>query len=112
MGNIQVSGDTATNAATLRAQAISLRAAATAVENIIASGGVGDISELTNGLSQFAGAYSQLHNGIVQYTQGVDTLAANWGQLYGGMNPTLRRSQPALGRLGTADAGTAGIPLR
>jgi len=86
MGNIQVSGDTATNAAALRAQAISLRAAAAAVENIIASGGVGDISELTNGLSQFAGAYSQLHNGIVQYTQGVDTLAANWGQLYGGMS--------------------------
>lgn len=112
MGNIQVSGDTATNAAALRAQAISLRAAAAAVENIIASGGVGDISELTNGLSQFAGAYSQLHNGIVQYTQGVDTLAANWGQLYGGMNQLSDGANRLSGGLGQLSAGTAGIPAK
>ncbi len=112
MGNIQVSGDTATNAAALRAQAISLRAAAAAVENIIASGGVGDISELTNGLSQFAGAYSQLHNGIVQYTQGVDTLAANWGQLYGGMTELSDGANRLSGGLGQLSAGTAGIPAK
>ena len=112
MGNIQVSGDTATNAAALRAQAISLRAAAAAVENIIASGGVGDISELTNGLSQFAGAYSQLHNGIVQYTQGVDTLAANWGQLYGGMSQLSDGANRLSGGLGQLSAGTAGIPAK
>ncbi len=112
MENIQVSGDTATNAAALRAQAISLRAAAAAVENIIASGGVGDISELTNGLSQFAGAYSQLHNGIVQYTQGVDTLAANWGQLYGGMSQLSDGANRLSGGLGQLSAGTAGIPAK
>lgn len=110
LSGVSVPGDTAANAASLRAQALGLRAAAAAVEDAIASGGMGDFSELTEGLNQFSSGYSQLHNGIVQYTQGVDALAANWGQLYGGMTQLSDGANQLSGGLGQLNAGTASIP--
>lgn len=110
LSGVSVPGDTAANAASLRAQALGLRAAAAAVEAAMASGGMGDFSELTEGLNQFSSGYSQLHNGIVQYTEGVDTLAANWGQLYGGMTQLSDGANQLSGGLGQLNAGTASIP--
>lgn len=113
LSNIQVPiVDVGSSAAHLTELAATLRGASAALSEAIANGGVGDISELTNGLSQFAGAYSQLHNGIVQYTQGVDTLAANWGQLYGGMSQLSDGANRLSGGLGQLSAGTAGIPAK
>ncbi len=113
MGEIQISDDAASSsAANLRQMAQNLRNASTAVSELIANAGTGDLSELTEGLSQFTGAYSQLHNGIVQYTQGVDTLAANWGQLYGGMSQLSDGANRLSGGLGQLSAGTAGIPAK
>lgn len=110
LSGVSVPGDTAANAASLRAQALGLRAASAAVEAAMASGGMGDFSELVEGLNQFSSGYSQLHNGIVQYTEGVDTLAANWGQLYGGMTQLSDGANQLSGGLGQLNAGTASIP--
>lgn len=43
------------------------------------------LNEIIAMLNELANGYQQFHDGLVQYTGGVDTLAANWAKLYEGM---------------------------
>ncbi len=84
----QISNDLSLASDAIRLQAEQLRAAAAALEEIINSGEAENGSqEIVSRLEQLAGLadnYQLFHDGLVQYTQGVDALAEASTSLAGG----------------------------
>ena len=68
-----------------------------AAADFLENGGIDQLEQLVTGLSDLSTGYSQFHDGLVAYTQGVKALNDNYGALSSGMSYTHPRISIANG---------------
>ena len=71
---------------------------------------LGSLMTLYSGLSELASSYSAFHEGLVSYTSGVDSLAANWGGVYGGISGLAGGAGELSDGVAQLDSETSQIP--
>lgn len=96
--------------AKLREAANTAQSLSQAVQSFLDSGGLSGEDSLIGNLAAFADQYTQFHEGLVEYTGGVDALAEAWPELQGGISQIGDGTSQLADGTGQLNAGTQGVP--